>query len=45
MVYIDHRGISGKLYVGGARVYNAFGICWEYTLLARMVGFNLVDVS
>ena len=45
-VYVDYRGIGVEVYVGGARVYNSCGFCWECTMLVCMgpVGFNLVYV-
>ena len=38
-VYVYHRGICGKVDAGGARVDNACGFFWEYTLL---VGSKLI---
>ena len=46
MVYVDYRGIGGKVYVGSARVYNACVALLECTLEEFMgpVGYKIVDV-
>ena len=46
MVFVDYRGIDGKVYVSGAVIYNVCGALSECTLAEFMgpFGCKLVDV-